>query len=540
MNEPFDYIIVGAGAAGCVLANRLSADPGKRVLLLEAGPPDRHPFIHMPRGIGKILGDPRHVWPFPAHSREGSNAPPAIWVRGKTLGGSSSVNGMMYVRGQPADFDALAELTSDDWNWDEIGRIYAAVESHPLGAADTRGAAGPLHLSLPPAHPLMDRLIAAGAQAGLDAQDDVNTPDDRAKIGYCPSTIYRGRRQSAAVAFLRPAKAHPNLTVLTDVTTDRVLFEGRKAIGVATSIGGVAREFHGDRIILCGGTLASPAILERSGVGKASLLRSLGIDVVADRPEVGENLREHCALAMQFRLTRPLSLNPQFGGWRLIANAARYYLAHDGPMASAAYDVLGQFRSRPDIDRPDAQLIGAPFSFDKTRATLAMEPHPGMQIAIYPLRPQSTGRLHITSSEPSALPETRLDYFAHEEDRRVMIGSVRFVRRLMAEHPIAETIERESRPGALVESDQDILDAYREMGTPAYHAVGTCRMGDDEDSVVDPQTRVRGTEGLHVVDLSIFPAIPAGNTFAPVVAAAWRAAELIATLDHGQHRGASA
>lgn len=526
----YDYAIVGGGAAGCVLAERLSADPNVRVLLLEAGPPDRHPFIHMPRGVAKVLGDSRYVWPFRAAAGEGSNAPPAIWARGRTLGGSSSTNGMMYVRGQPADFEALADLAGDSWAWRHIAPIYRAVETHPLGRDETRGDAGPLRLSLPAPSPVMEQVIAAGVEMGLDAQLDINRPDGQAKIGYCPATIWKGRRQSAAKAFLRPARRRSNLTVVTDVLVDKVRFDGVRATGVDGLVDGEPRFFAARRVILSAGALASPAILQRSGIGAATLLDRLGIPVIADRAEVGENLREHCALAMQWRVRPGQSLNAEFSGWRLLRNTMRYYLRRTGPMASAAYDVLGVFRSRADLARPDIQLIAAPFSIDKTATTLRMETAPGMQIAIYPLRPHSTGTVRIESTNPASLPLATVDFFKAEQDRRMMIDAVRFVRALVSQTPLAESVVSEIRPGPAADSDDAILDAYRAMGTTAYHAAGTCRMGTDDASVVDGMTRVRGVDGLHVVDLSILPQIPAGNTFAPVMAIAYRAADLIRGL----------
>ncbi|QYU70010.1 hypothetical protein J4558_07805 [Leptolyngbya sp. 15MV] len=272
----------------------------------------------------------------------------------------------------------------------------------------------------------------------------------------------------------------------------------------------------------------------RTGIGDGDLLDRLGIPLIVERGAVGEGLREHCALAMQWRLDRPLSTNPQFSGWRLGLNALRYALLRSGPLASAAYDVMGQFTASPQGTHPDMQLIAAPFSIDKSRTTLAMEREAGMQVALYPLRPEATGTLAIASKAPETLPEIRLDYFADAADRAIMVRGVRLVRELVAQAARhAGVTASEHRPGPSIDSDEAILAAWREMGTTAYHAAGTCRMGEDRDAVVDPATRVNGVEALHVVDLSLAPQIPAGNTFAPVAAIAWRAAQLIASEDAG-------
>jgi choline dehydrogenase len=524
----YDIVILGGGAAGCVLANRLSRDPDRRVLLIEAGPVDRHPMIHMPKGVGKVLADPGHVWAYPVHAGNGDNRPPKPWLRGRVLGGSSSVNGMMYVRGQPADFDAIAEETSADWNWSEIGRIYREVEDHVLGQGDGRGTDGLLGISLPPAdNAAMEALIASGPALGMAAVEDFNAPDDRERIGYCPQTIRRGRRQSAAAVFLTPVRNRPNLTVRTGLTIDRILFDGVRATGVEVCGPNGAERIAGARFIVSAGTFGSPAILQRSGIGDAARLAALGIVCRADRPEVGRNLREHCGLTLQWRLRPGTSRNAQYSGWRVLWNGLRYYLTRGGPLAIATFELGAALRTRPDAARPDAQLLAVPHSLDRSRATMAMEPFPGMQMVVYPLRPRATGEVHITSSNPLVLPDASLDFFGDLRDRIELVDTVRAVRRLVAAKPIAELVVEETRPGPNVETDDQILDAYREMGIPAYHAAGTCRMGADSDSVVDPLTRVRGVEGVHVVDLSIAPQIPSGNTFAPVVAMAWRAAELI-------------
>ncbi|MCH7629649.1 MAG: GMC family oxidoreductase N-terminal domain-containing protein [Proteobacteria bacterium] len=527
--EGFDYIIAGAGAAGCVLAHRLSADPAIRVCLIEAGPRDTHPFIAMPKGLAKVMADPKHLWAHASTPEASTGGASETWVRGRVLGGSSSVNGMMYVRGQPADFDAIAEVTSDDWAWKHIGPAYAALESHELGADETRGAAGPLKVSMPTLKDaLSDAQIAAGEAMGWPRKADVNAPDNGEAVGYTPRTIHKGKRQSAATAFLRPAEARSNLTVLTECTVDRVVFAGKRATGVEVLRRGVREVIgcHGE-VIVCGGAMASPAILERSGIGDPARLEALGIPVVHASAEVGENLIEHRGLIVQWKLKRDVSQNKEFKGWRLLRSVLRYYLAKDGPMAAAAYELGAWFRTRPGLNRPDAQMLIAPFSFDFAKNRQDVERHPGMHVVVYPLRPTSRGSIHIATRDPDAAASFQPNYRATPEDRAAMVGAVRVVRAWAGQRPLAALIEAETMPGPDFASDAEILAAYDRFGTCGYHAVGSCRMGKDSESVVDPRTSVRGVEGLRVVDTSIMPAIPAGNTQGPTMAMAWRAADLI-------------
>jgi choline dehydrogenase len=525
----YDYLIVGAGAAGCVLAYRLSEDPAVKVGVIEAGPSDKHPFIFMPKGLAKVMADPNHLWVYTSAPEEGTADTPEVWVRGRVLGGSSSVNGMMYVRGQPSDFDALAESSSDDWSWAHIGAAYEAMEGHELGQAPTRGGTGPLKVSLPTLKDgLSEAMIAAGAALGWPVKADVNQPDDGEGIGYAPRTIYKGRRQSAAEAFLKPAARRPNLTVITDAVVDRVIFEGRRAVGVSVLRGGKSETVRcrGEVILACG-AMSSPGVLERSGIGDPARLAGLGVPVIHANPAVGEGLSEHRGIIVQWKLNREISQNREFSGWRLLKSTLQYYLTKDGPMSSAAYEIGAWFKTRPGLNRPDAQFLLAPFSFDMDKQRTALEPFPGMNVVTYPLRPSSRGRIHITSLDPNAPPVLEPNYRATREDREAMIGAVRMVRQYAAQQPLAGLIEAETMPGPAYETDEQILAAYDKFGTCGYHAVGSCRMGADPASVVDPQLKVRGVEGLRVMDTSIMPVIPSGNTAGPTMAMAWRAADVI-------------
>lgn len=526
----FDYVIVGAGAAGCVLAYRLSENPAIKVALIEAGPRDTHPYIAMPKGLAKVMADPAHLWVHMSKPEASTAQQSEAWVRGRVLGGSSSVNGMMYVRGQPADFDTIAEQTSDDWNWAHISEAYRALEAHELGAAPTRGDKGPLRVSMPT---IRDRLsqaqVLAARAMGWSIKSDINEPDDIPRFGYAPRTIYRGKRQSAATAFLRPAERRPNLTVLTDRTVRRVLFEGQRATGVEIRQGDALETVHARReVILCGGAMASPAVLERSGIGDKSRLEALGVPVVHHSPEVGEGLIEHRGLIVQWKLkSASLSQNREFAGWRLLVSVAKYYLTGDGPMASAAYEIGGWFKSQPGLNRPDVQMLLAPYSFDMEKQRTALETFPGMNAVVYPLRPTSRGSIHIETLDETVPASFKPNYRATQQDRLAMVGAIRGVRDWASKAPVADAIVEETLPGPAYQTDAEILEAYDRFGTCGYHAVGSCRMGRDAASVVDPALRVRGVQGLRVIDTSIMPTIPSGNTNGPTMAMAWRAADII-------------
>lgn len=530
MQNP-DYIIVGAGSAGAGLAYQLAKDGRRNVLLLEAGPSHRHPFVSMPKGLGKILGSEQHTWRYEIDNEASEN--PELWLRGRLLGGSSAINGMMYFRGQKADYDDWAEAGAYGWDGDEMLRVFREMENHASGSADGRGGEGPLKISIPESgDPLIEGFIEAGTQMGLPRVHDLNNPELHG-VGYAPQTIRRGVRSSSAHAFLDKLKKHRNLRIVTGFEADRVMFEDLRACGVVGALNGSTTEFRTEgEVILAAGALNSPAILQRSGVGNPDLLKSLGIAVRAANREVGEHLLEHRTLFLNYDLVDRLGENHEYRGMRLLANTLRYAVMRDGPMAAPPYPAAGFFRTRPGLDRPDAEIIFAPYVMRMLETGTATEIQPSCQVFSYPCRTRSRGTVRITSSNPAAAPRIRPNYLSDPYDQEVTVAAYHFTVEWMRKPAIAHMIARERDPILQIQSDDEIIDFYKRQGGSTFHSCGTCRMGSSSDAVVDARLQVRGVYGLRVADASIMPTMPSSNTNGPSLAIGWRAGEIIREGNH--------
>lgn len=535
MEQEFDYIIVGAGSSGCVLANRLSEDPANRVLLIEAGPKDTNYLIKIPKGFSKLVLDPDHCSHYAVGQPRGNGTDVKEgWVRGRGLGGSSSINGMIYARGQPSDFAVWAREAGPLWDWAHMKEAYRSIEDHELGDDGVRGAGGAVHISAGKVrYPLAENLIKAGEQMGLTRKEDLNR-EDLEGVGYFSHNIKNGRRQSSALSFLNPVKHRANLTIVTDTLVEKVVFEGRRASAVAARVNGRPVTFRcRGEIILSAGAMESPRILQLSGIGPGDLLQSLGIGVLQDSPDVGARMLEHLGFTTTYRLKNDKGLNHRFRGIGLLGSMIQYVATHTGPLATGPLEVGAFVKVHPEARTPDVQLYLGGTTMIRPKGENAANPlpkvehKPGMSIYSQMLQLTSEGTIRITSTDPTAPLDIKPNWLSTDYDREVAIHMMRYIRRYMSQPAITPYIEREVAPGDKIRTDEEILEAMYNGATCGTHGVRSTRMGNDATAVLDSRCRVRGVDGLRVVDCGAMPGLPSGNTNGPAMAFGWRAADLI-------------
>ena len=523
----YDYIIVGAGSAGCVLANRLSADRDCKVLLIEAGPRDWHPFIHMPAGIAKLVGKKNANWDYSTEPEAQLGGRRLWWPRGRVLGGSSSINAMCYTRGHARDYDEWQQLGARGWNWQSALPAFRQAEGNTRGGSAFHGGAGPLGVSdLIHTNPLSEVFIEAALQAGHTRTDDFNGAQQDG-FGYYQVTQKNGARCSTAVAYLNPVRDRPNLSIVTGAQAQGLVFEGRRAVGLRYLQGSSPREARAEReVILCGGALNSPQLLMLSGIGPAAQLRRHGIEVRVDAPGVGANLQDHLDICTLTQASNDLSYDTLSD----LAVAWQYYLFRKGPGTSNVAEAGGFLRSRLAQDeRPDIQFHFVPAMLDD-HGRNRLKGSGYTEHACF-LRPKSRGRLELASANPQDKIRIHANYLSDAEgfDLKVMVECVKLSREILAQPAFEPHRKHELLPGEEVRDDAAIIDFIRRKAETIYHPVGTCRMGEDEGAVVDSELRVRGVEGLRVVDASVMPTLVGGNTNAPTVMIAERAAAFIAS-----------
>jgi choline dehydrogenase len=527
--EIFDYIVVGAGSAGCTLANRLSENPANQVLLLEAGGKDNNIWIHVPVGYAKTLDKPGLNWRFDSEPEERTYNRQIPIPRGKVLGGSSSINGLLYVRGQHQDYDHWAQMGCTGWSFEQCLPFFKKSENFERGGDEIRGSGGPLNvMDMPSTHELLDAFIDAGEQAGYPRNPDYNGKDQEG-FGYYQVTQKAGRRWSTAKAYLEPALKRPNLRLETQAHTTRLIFEGKRCVGVEVIQQGKTHQFRAGReVVLAAGAIQSPQILELSGVGQAGLLRELGIDMVHELQGVGENHHDHYLSRPMWRLTKNVSINNDARGVRLVNEVLKYVFGRKGLLTYPAGIVHGFVKTRPELETPDVQYHIAHASITDIK-TRALEKEPGMTCASCQLRPQSRGFVHIKSADPFTQPRIVCNFLKEYEDQQAMIGGLKIARQLVEQPALKPYVKFEITPGKDCQTDDELLDFALRTGATVYHPVGACKMGPEDDpmSVVDPRLKVKGISGLRVADGSVMPQLVSGNTNAPIIMIAEKAASMM-------------
>jgi choline dehydrogenase len=537
--DSYDFVIVGAGSAGCVLANRLTESGRHRVLLLEAGGSDRNFWIRMPIGYGKTFHHPRLNWRYVSEPVPGLGGRETYWPRGKVLGGSSAINAMVFIRGQREDYDAWEALGNPGWGWRGVGDVFRRMEDNLAGADEHRGTGGPLTVTSISGseHPTCDAFIAACEAVQLPRNQDFNGATQEG-AGLYQITTRNGVRASAASAFLRPAMRRPNLRVVTHAQVTRILFEGRRAVGVEYRTGDrVHMAGAGREVILSAGAVNSPHLLQLSGIGPGILLQSRGVAVVQALAGVGENLQDHLCIDHVYRANRPTLNSVLRPWWGRVLVGLRYLATRTGPLSLSVNQAGGFFRSDPSRPRPNMQLYFSPLSY--TRATpgkrqlMLPDEEPGFLLGVSNCHPKSRGHVRLRSSDPFAAPAIQPNYLAEREDVDELLDASAMLRRIAAAGPLADIIERELRPGRDAVTRAGMEADLRERAGSVFHASGTCRMGRDPSTdVVDARLKLHGLAGLRVVDASIFPLLPSGNINGPAMMTGWKGADLI-LADHG-------
>jgi choline dehydrogenase len=524
----FDYIIIGAGSAGCVLANRLSEDPSVEVALLEAGGRDLNPWIHVPAGYYRNFNNPAITWQY------GSGPEPHLenrivpWPRGKVLGGSSAINGLLYVRGQHQDFNVWRQLGNVGWSFEDVLPYFKRSEDQERGADEYHGAGGPLGVSNVrlSQNAICDAFIAGCEAAGIKRNDDFNGADQEG-VGYFQLTNRNGRRCSSAVAYLNPAKSRPNLTIITRAQVEHLILDGKRITGVRYAEHGAPKTAHARReIILSAGAIGSPQILELSGIGAPAVLKAAGVAVAHELPGVGENLQDHLQIRFIYKTSISGSLNEVWHSPVARVKAGLEWMMQRRGILTIGAGAVGAFaKSRPGLDEPDIQFHFLPLSAD--RPGQGLHPFKGVTVTVCQLRPESRGHIHITTADPEASPAILSNYLAAELDRQVLLDGMKLIRKAVSQKPFAQHVEAEYLPGPDVTSDDALMAYARAYATTVFHPCGTCKMGSDPMAVVDARLRVRGLTGLRVADASIMPTMTSGNTNAPTIMIGEKASDMI-------------